>query len=308
MRHVFILNPRAGKRGDALKLAPAIRAWFDAHAGTYDIRITNRPGAATRIAAEACAAGGPVRLYACGGDGTLMEVLNGVPPYAEVEIASVACGSANDYVRLFGGEAFRQVEALIEGRAVPMDVIRCTREETGESLLSLDICAVGMDADVADKMKKYKNWPLVSGSSAYTLAIADVFFHRLGHVLRVEMETEKGRVERKGRFFFALAASGQYYGGGYRGAPEAAPNDGELDFVLVDVVRRPEALRFLKHYRRGTHGSLPYVHMMRGRRMTVTATEPVAVTVDGECFRERRVAFEVLPGACRFVLPAGIEC
>lgn len=305
---MFILNPRAGKREEALRLEPAIRAWFDRHGGTYDMRVTDGPGAATRIAAEACAAGDPVRLYACGGDGTLMEVLNGVPPYAEAEIASVACGSANDYVRLFGGEVFRQVEAVIEGRAVPMDVIRCTREDTGESLLSLDICAVGMDADVACKMVKYKNWPLVSGSSAYTLAIADVFFHRLGHVLRVEMETETGHVEREGRFFFALAASGQYYGGGYRGAPEAVPNDGKLDFVLVDVVRRPEALRFLKRYRRGTHGSLPYVHMARGQRMTVTAAEPVAVTVDGECFRERRVSFEILSGACRFVLPVGTEC
>ena len=218
----------------------------------------------------------------------------------------MACGPANDYVRTFGGaELFHRVEALIEGRATAVDAIRCTRETAGNTLLSLDICAIGMDADVAYKMVKYKGWPLVGGQTAYTLAIADVFCHRFGHALHLSMETAEGTVEQEGRFLFALAASGQYYGGGYRGAPEALPDDGMLDFVLVDVVGRLEALRFLKHYKRGTHGRLPYVHMWRGRRMTATAAEPVVTTVDGECFRERRVSFEVLPGAYRFVLPAG---
>lgn len=73
---------------------------------------------------------------------------------------------------------------------------------------------MGMDADVADKMTKYKRLPLVSGPLAYELAIADVFCHRIGKYLQVEMDTPTGVIRREGRYFFALAASGQYYGGG----------------------------------------------------------------------------------------------
>ena len=171
---------------------------------------------------------------------------------------------------------------------------------------SLNICAMGMDAEVAHRMGKYKHWPLVSGSMAYQLAILDVFCHRIGCDLTVTLETEDGPVTRTGRFLFALAASGQYYGGGYCGAPQALPQDELLDFVLIDYIRRPQILQFLPKYKKGAHLSMPIVHRWRGTRMTVRADKGAVATADGECFVAHEVQFELLRRAFRVVLPQAV--
>ena len=299
MRHVFIVNPAAGKTQKAVDLIPRIEAYFAEHGGEYEILTTEKPGDATELAREVCAKGTPVRLYACGGDGTLVETAAGVRDCAWAQLTAVPCGSANDYIRSFGTEAdFMDLPRLIQGEAREVDGIRCG------DYLSLNICAIGMDATVAWKMVKYKHWPLVSGPMAYNLAVVDTFFHRLGVKQRVVMDTPEGQIVKEGQFLFSLAASGQYYGGGYHAAPTSVPDDGLLDFVLVDKIGRLDILKFLGTYRAGKHLGLPIVHHCRGTRMEVVCETPAAVTADGECFEADRITFELVRGAFRFVVPA----
>lgn len=303
MRHVFILNPAAGKGSPALALRGRIDAYFAQHPGIeYRIRLTDGVGAATRIAREECEAGGPVRLYACGGDGTLQETANGIPVGSEqVELTVIPYGSGNDYVRIFGGrDAFLDLPNLIEGTAFPVDAVQC-----GE-LLSLNIAAIGMDAAVADKMARYKRLPGVGGSMAYNLAIVDVFCHRIGEQMEIDIETESGPVHRSGRYLMTLAANGQYYGGGYRGAPKAVENDGVLDFVLIKKISRLKIPFFLGKYKAGDYDDLDCAEHIRGTSMRVRAAKPMVCTVDGECFSTDVIDFSILPGAFHFVVPASV--
>lgn len=129
-----------------------------------------------------------MRLYACGGDGTLTETATGAAGCPRAQIAAVPCGSANDYVRSYGGTAaFLDIPAQVHGRAVPVDAVDC-----GDRV-SMNSASMGMDAAVAQKMVRYKNLPLVSGPMSYNLAIADVFCHRIGVDLHVVMDTPDGR-------------------------------------------------------------------------------------------------------------------
>lgn len=299
MRHVFILNPCAGKKQTALALREQIEAYFATHPQEeYSIRLTDAVGAATRIATEECAKGDAVRLYACGGDGTLQETASGVPLYSDAQLTVVPCGSGNDYVRTFGGgQSFLNLPSLIEGVAVSVDAVDC------DGMLSLNIAAIGMDAKVAAKMNRYKHLPGVSGSLAYNLAIVDVFCHPIGDEMSITIESENGTVKRNGKYFLALAANGQYYGGGYRGAPHAVANDGMLDFVLVKKISRFRVLPFLKKYKAGDYDDLPYCEHIRGTSMTVTTKNDTYCTVDGECMCQSRMNFSILPSAYNFVLP-----
>ena len=52
MKHVFILNPAAGKNSRALDFIPEIEAYFNAHGGDYEIRVTNKAGDASIYAKE----------------------------------------------------------------------------------------------------------------------------------------------------------------------------------------------------------------------------------------------------------------
>lgn len=299
MKHVFILNTVAGKHNEAGALVPAIEAFFRANKeyGTPEIVFTEAPGHATAIAAAACAEGKPVRLYACGGDGTIAEVLQGMHDQPHAQLACVPCGSGNDYLRLFPDRDFKNIAALVSGTPHPVDLIACG------NAVSLNIACMGMDADVAAKMVKYKRWPLVTGPMAYNLAIADVFFHRIGKELSVTIDTLHGEVKREGRYFFALAASGQYYGGGYHGAPMARPDDGILDFVLVRAMSRLEVLKFLPRYKSGDFLDFPYVEHFRGTAMTVHCDEGAVVALDGECFTGTNMRFALADHTVPFVLP-----
>ena len=303
MKHIFILNPVAGKSRMALEFRGKIDAYFARHPEMeYAIRLTDSKGAATRIAQEECAKGEPIRLYACGGDGTLQETANGIPVNCDhIELAVIPCGSGNDYVRTFGGrDRFLDVPDLIEGSAIPVDAIQC-----GE-FLSLNIAAMGMDAAVADKMLKYKHLPGVSGSMAYNLAIVDVFCHPIGESMEIQIDGVDGPIHRSGRYLMTLAANCQYYGGGYRGAPKAVENDGVLDFILVKKIPRVQIPLILGKYKAGDHESLSCLEHLRGYSMHVKADKPAVCTVDGECFTTDSIDFTVIPDAFRLVLPASL--
>ena len=302
MRHVFILNPVAGKTRAALGLTEQIESYFTTHPDEeYCIRLTECAGDATRIAAEECAAGEAVRLYACGGDGTLQETANGIPPYSAAELAVIPCGSGNDYVRTFGGkEYFLDLTDLIEGAAISVDAVDCGGRR------SLNIASIGMDAKVCEKMLRYKNLPGVGGSLAYDLAVLDVLCHPIGDEMTLTIETQDGTVERQGKFLLALAANGQYYGGGYHGAPQAIADDGVLDFVLVKKISRLSILNFLKLYKAGTYEHLACCEHIRGYAMHAQATRPTVCNVDGECAIGDTMDFKILPSSYRFVLPAAL--
>ncbi len=301
MKHVFILNPAAGKNGHSLRMKPMIEAFFATHPAEYCIHVTEYAGHATQLARQA-AAEAPVRVYACGGDGTVLEVLNGIVGVPGAELACVPCGSGNDFLRMFPHpECFGDLEAVVNGKAYPMDALRCNDK------WSLNTCAMGMDATVADRMIHYKRWPLIKGPMAYNLAIARTFFGRLGQKLHIVMDTVNGTVERTGHYLFALAANGQYYGGGYHGSPRSQPNDGLLDFILVKDLNHLTALSFLGKYKNGQHLGLSCCEWFRGTRMQVFADTPAVVTADGECFRTTDVTFSVVPGAISFVCPASAE-
>ncbi len=300
MRHIFIINPAAGKHENALNVVPEVEAFFAANPefGTPIIEYTTHRGHATALAAHYASSGEAVRLYACGGDGTLAEVLQGMHAYPNAELACIPCGSGNDYLRMFDDRDFRNIPALVSGHAQPMDLIHCNDG------ISLNIACLGMDADVAYKMVKYKHLPLVSGSMAYNMAIADVFFHRIGKEFSITVDTLHGKVERRGRYLFALAASGQYYGGGYKGAPMACPDDGVLDFVLIKRMSRLSILKFLPKYKKGDILDCPYFEHFRGTSISIHCDEGAVVALDGECYTGTDMTFSLCDHQVRFVIPA----
>ncbi len=297
MRHVFIINPAAGKKSPALSFISTIKEVFSELQEEYVIRTTSCQGDATKIAAEE-AAKGDTRLYAVGGDGTLLEVASGVEAYPDAELTVIPCGSGNDYVKSYGGaENFLNLRKLVAGTAKKVDGIRCNNK------VSLNLCSIGMDADVCYHMTDFKKMPLISGPLAYDLAVLKVLLRPIGSVLDVAMETTKGLVKRSGRYLFALAANGQYYGGGYHGAPMASTEDGLLDFILIKSVPRLKAITLLGKYKRGEHMDLDICEHFVGTAMDVHCDGGACVNADGEIEKGEDTRFEIVPKYFNFVVP-----
>ena len=309
MKHVFIVNPVSGKADASLYLVPRLIEAAKKARAEYEIHLTEAHGHAMRLAMEAAQAGGAVRCYACGGDGTLNEVFEGVwrsgNPLAET--ASVPCGSGNDFVRNFGtAEEFMDLEDNLAGTAVPMDLMRT------QDGVSMAICSMGIDAEVAYGIPKFRRVPLCGGQMAYNLSILQRLCGHMGRRLAVEIDGRSFEDD----FLIATICNGSYYGGGYRAAPTADLQDGVLEVVLVKKLGRLKIAGVLAKYKAGAHiqnGKVApqFEQIMRYFHAKKVVIRPAdgkdaVINIDGECGPARSLSAEVLPGAARFVLPRNV--
>ena len=137
MKHLFIINPAAGSHDRTEEYSKVIHQLCQEKGLDYEIQVSTAPGEATRIAREAAQSGEEVRLYACGGDGTLQEVAAGAAGYDNAAVTVFSGGSGNDFVKLFDDpKAFFHLERLLDAEEVTFDMIRfplCHRGSDGEA-------------------------------------------------------------------------------------------------------------------------------------------------------------------------------
>lgn len=301
MRHVFVINPAAGK-GKALDwVNPKIEALSKQPGFVYDIHVTAGPyeaiGYVREYAQRYASSGETLRFYACGGDGTVYEVVNGMWDMPNTEFTAVPLGSGNDFIRLFGERGdFLDMENVVNGQSVLLDLIRCGDQ------IAINQCSMGFDAEVCARQSFYKRLPLVSGEGAYIVAIFERFIKKVGHNFQIEID---GETIENGTTLLCVAGNSRWYGGGFMAAPRAMPNDGLLDFVMVTKNgSRFKLLPLFMKLRNGQHLDLPITQFKRGKTMTIRSESPAAVNIDGETKYVRECCFELLENAVRFVIPA----
>lgn len=306
MKHIFILNPAAGKGDWSGRLRAEIVEEFAANGGSYEIHITRAGGEATSFVRGVCEGAGEeeLRFYACGGDGTLCEVVNGAVGHSRASVASVPCGSGNDFVRNFGREeSFRRLGRLVQAPARVIDLLRFSGGAYG-----INMCNVGFDAGVALNMTRFKALPLVSGQMAYNIALLYGLLHKMHSRLRITLES--GEV-LEDDFLLACVGNGGYCGGGYYSAPLAEVSDGLLDLCAVKKVPRLKLLSLIKAYKAGRHLNIPafapYVVYRRCTRVEIISAQPFALCIDGEVTLGTSVAIELAAGALRFAVPEGAD-
>ena len=299
MKHLFIINPAAGKYDHTGEFTQKIREACDKRCLAYEILVSRAPGDCTRIAQAAAATGDPVRIYACGGDGTLNEVVNGAVGYRNAAVTHFPGGSGNDFIRIFSDPAaFRELGRLLDGDVASFDLIRCGREQ-----YALNICSIGFDARIGTSMGKYKRLPLVSGSGAYLLSTGVNLAKGVHRHYVVEIDGERF----DGRQTLICIANGRWYGGGFNPVPEAEPDDGLLEVLLVKDVSRATVAKVVGKYKKGQYAQLPeLIRHFRCKRVVVRCDEKSEVNLDGELLMRKEATFEVVPHAIRFFYPKGL--
>ena len=128
VKHIFIINPHAGHKDSTLVLIDKIKTLF-AHSGEdFYIFVTEFPGHATELVNRTCGlfSNDEIRIYACGGGGTLFEAVNGIPELKKTELALVPLGKNNDILDSLGQErsAFNDLKRIVEGKTVAIDAMR----------------------------------------------------------------------------------------------------------------------------------------------------------------------------------------
>lgn len=297
MVNIFIINPKAGKGKDAIELVKNITTYFEKNGGNYKILYTSKQGDATKLAQQVCRENAYVNVFACGGDGTTYEVLNGIIGFNNVSMGIIPCGTGNDFIKFFDDRnAFLDIVNQLSGETVQLDVIKM-----GERV-ALNSCSVGMDAMVADNVRLFKKLP-ISASMAYIFSVVYTAFKKFNSSLELTIDGEKiGKIP----CLFAVCANAPYYGGGFKCAPLASPGDGKLDFSIIESKSKLQVVKILGHYRKGTHIQLPNCRYGNCSSMEIRCDKPVAINLDGEIVYDSHAKFELLKNAVSFILPKSL--
>ena len=299
MKHLFIINPAAGSRNRTDDYSKAIHKICKARNLPYEIRVSTAPGECTRIAREACLSGQELRIYACGGDGTLNEVVAGVAGYSNAAVTVFSGGSGNDFVKLFDEpKAFFDLHRLLDAEEATFDLIRCNND------VSLNICSVGLDARIGTDVSNYKRIPMLQGFRAYVASTVVNVVKGISEHYTVEVNGETIDDD----FTMICVCNGRYYGGGFNPVPTADPTDGKLDVLLVKKVSRVQVPLVVGKYKDGRYKELTdLIRYLQTDSITIHCDKLTPINLDGELRMYKDVTMSIAGEKVRFFYPKGLH-
>ncbi len=268
---------------------------------TGDTLLSERPGHLVDLARKA-AAGGARLLIAVGGDGTVNEVVNGIAGIEGVELAVVHRGSGGDFVRTFG-IPHRLEEALDiarGGSTREIDLGRATlRTWAGKEGATwfANIASAGMSGAVAKRVNE--SGKALGGKLSYAWSTVAVF----ARWRKAQVTVSVDRETRTGAMYDVIVANGRYFGGGMKICPEAEPDDGLFDVLLIGDISKKDLVLTLPKIYRGTHLPHPKAELLRGAKVSIDAPIALPVELDGEQPGTTPATFEVVPNALRLRVP-----
>ena len=300
MKHYFIVNPAAGIEDSSKEISEKLaklkeeRPDFD-----YEVYLTKGKGDATLAVKNYCSeAKGSMRFYACGGDGTLNEVLNGLDLTKDVELACYPCGSGNDFVKYFGENAdFKDLAKVINGKARQIDLLKV------DDKYSINITNFGMDATVCVVMDKLRRKKIIGGKHSYSNAVLYSILFKRNNRCQIILD---GKEIHNGKMLLCAVANAKVYGGGYKCAPDAEVDDGVFQLCMIKALSLFKISKAVNAYKAGTHLQnktvRPYIIYEKGTEVQVKAPKGIALCLDGETSVVNEFNIKLLPKALKFVV------
>jgi diacylglycerol kinase (ATP) len=262
--------------------------------------FSERAGHLTELA-RAAVDGGATLVVAVGGDGTLNEVVNGIAT-RDVELATIPLGTGMDFGRTYDlpRKFDGAVRAVLDGVPRTIDAGRVRYrawDGTERERWFANVGSVGMSGAVAQRANGMSK--ALGGRVTFFYALTRVFLEWENTEVTVTFDDG----ERRGKLHDVIVANGVWHGGGMMLAPDARPDDGLLDVVLIGDVSKLDFVTTAPKLYKGKHLGHPKVEALRTARVSVDSPEHLPIELDGEQVGTTPASFEVVPGALRVRVP-----
>jgi diacylglycerol kinase (ATP) len=302
MKHIFIVNPCAGKEDSTTAVTQKVEAYALDHPDfDYQIYVTRAPGDATTWTRRWCNdhPGHEARFYACGGDGTLNEVVTGIIGIPNVQVTVHANGSGNDYIKYYAShDDFNDLNRLVEGVPHPVDVMKVNDR------YSINVCNFGFDAMVCKIGNDVRRKPIIGGKHSYTTGIIRSIFTSRSNYVRMTVD---GQPFYDGHMLLCTLGNGRYNGGNYMCAPLSLNDDGLIEINLFKRMSLFKFASLINEYSHGTHINRPDVQQLmqyrQGTLVEMTSPDPFWLVIDGEMLHSNHYRVQNLHHAVTFVSP-----
>lgn len=292
-RVTLIANPASG-RGSGARVLHAAADLLRARGLSPRILATERSGHAVELARAARSDTDLVLVI--GGDGTTRDVVEGLAG-ADVPIGLLPAGTGNDLIRTLGTP--RSLAAALEVALTGAE--RRINVWAWNDVPFVNVAGIGLDAAVAGAVNR--RFRRLGGTAAYLLAFGLVF--PTFQPLPLRLKWPEG--EWEGKAWLAAFGNATCYGGGMRIVPDAVPDDGLLDVVVIENVGRGILLRQFPGLFSGAHVRHPRVRRIRTSEIRVelsgAAGDCALATIDGELLARAPATIRRLPATVRVRVP-----
>ena len=302
MKYHFIINPAAGKGNIADKLSEKIKTACEKVSADYEIYFTTGVGDAKRYVKEAFTDGAH-SFFACGGDGTLCEVANGImelPSRESAYMGVVPSGTGNDFVRNFTKtDNFFDIEAQLAAKPMGIDLIGCN------DMYAVNMINIGFDCEVVCEKERLQSRKFFPSKLSYVIGLALTLIRKPGVNCRVSMD---GGEMTSRKLLLSTYANGEFCGGGFHSNPESSVCNGKINALLVNNVTRRKFLSIVGSYKKGTH--LRYTDILSSslaEKIKIEFEKETNISVDGEVIRAEKLLLSVAKNAVNFLVPMGSE-
>jgi YegS/Rv2252/BmrU family lipid kinase len=307
---LIIVNPTSAG-GDTARIWAKTASELSHRFGAFAVEFTRAAGDGKRIALEAAKQGRRF-VIACGGDGTINEVANGILESGErVELGILPSGTGGDFRRSFNIPIApaRAAEYLKNGKTETIDVGRVTFTDENGQIVSryfLGVASFGMSTAVIKRIKADKPFAWLPRSLSGRAGFA---WSTLQSTLEMKYTSARVRIddgrERELSVVNFCVANARYFGGGMKIAPDAKLDDGLFDVVMIGEISSTKILANSYKLYAGTHSDVAEVHQAKAQRIIVnpTANEKIRFETDGELPGFLPATFEIVPRALKLRIP-----
>lgn len=312
MLPLIIVNPKSAS-GATRENWSSIASDLRTHFGPFQVAFTKGPGDGIELARRSAQEGRKL-IIACGGDGTINEIANGIlTSDTDCELGIFPSGTGGDFRRTLNipSERREAARALREGTTRAIDVGRITyKDHDGETMSRyfLNVSSFGLAASIIGRVKGSTSldWlPVdsVRGRASFALSTLQEVVGLGTTNVRVRIDDDEERPLTTVNF---CVANARYFGGGMMIAPEAKIADGFLDVINIGDIKTAKILLRAYTLYRGTHLTLTEVKDRRAKRIEARPLhdgEEIHIEVDGELLGRLPAVYEVVPGALQVRVP-----
>ena len=295
-----IVNPIAGA-GKTAGLWPQIKARMESMGLIFDSVLTESPRHATQLSADALR-NDYTLLVSVGGDGTLNEIVNGlmqVHPQGshDLTVAVIPVGTGADFARTLGiPRTWQTACAHLTGdktRLLDVGEMTYAGKSGEEHRYFVNVAGLGFDGEVIARTSFASK--RLGGTIPYLSNLVLTLIDYANKDVDVNMDDQP----LSGRMNSVVVANGAWFGGGMYIAPNARPDDGLFDVVMIGDVGKLELLQTMPRVYNGTHLTHPKVKVVRAREVRVESQQPMWLQADGEALGQAPVTFSVRSQALR---------
>jgi diacylglycerol kinase (ATP) len=289
MHFLLIWNPIAGRGRAETRVREFVHA-LEQRGHGVELFITKAEGDA-RKRAEAVSSR-PVRIVVAGGDGTVNEVLNGLPDPSAVPLLHFPVGTANQLARSLGLPFEAQDLARIaeSGRVVRIDM-----GLAGDRRFLL-LASAGFDARVTELVKKSRTDRL--GYSGYLFPVLKALAHHQAQEVHVVVD------DRDMLFGYqVMVLKMNHYGGIFSLAQDARLDSGQFVVCVLQGPAMASWCRFAIAGLVGRTADCPGVILRTGKHVSIESVEPVPVEIDGDYFGMTPVTVQLKPSLVPVIIP-----